>query len=101
IDRSGAMAGLDAFDQQAINLLMGRARDAFNVEGEDPPPRDGYTIGPGGLGATLLLARRLCEAGAGFVTLNYSNSSQGWDMHNDMLPQLRQACPPLDRAIAV
>jgi uncharacterized protein (DUF1501 family) len=22
-------------------------------------------------------------------------------MHNDMLPQLRQACPPLDRAIAV
>src|SRR5207249_1505013 len=54
-----------------------------------------------GLGANLLLARRLCEAGAGFVTLNYSNSSQGWDMHNDMKPQLQQACPPMDRAISV
>lgn len=101
IDRSGVMAGLDAFDQQAINLLMGRARDAFDMEREDPRTRDRFTSGTAGLGANLLLARRLCEAGAGFVTLNYSNSSQGWDMHSDMLPQLRQACPPLDRAIAV
>jgi Protein of unknown function (DUF1501) len=101
IDRSGAMSGLDAFDQQAINLLMGRAREAFDVEREDPRTRDRYTIGTAGLGANLLLARRLCQAGAGFVTLNYSNSSQGWDMHNDMMPQLHQACPPMDRAISV
>jgi hypothetical protein len=101
IDRSGTMAGLDAFDQQATNLLLSRARDAFDVEREDPRIRDRYTHGTAGLGANLLLARRLCEAGVGFVTLNYSNSSQGWDMHNDMLPQLRQACPPMDRAISV
>ncbi|MBI2806929.1 MAG: DUF1501 domain-containing protein [Planctomycetes bacterium] len=101
IDRSGVMAGLDAFDQQAVNLLLGRAREAFDVEREDPRTRDRYTQGTAGLGANLLLARRLCEAGAGFVTMNYSNSSQGWDMHNDMLPQLQQACPPMDRAIAV
>ena len=31
---------------------------------------------------------------------NYTNSSQGWDMRNDMVPQLRQACPLLDRAVA-
>lgn len=101
IDRSGVMAGLDAFDQQAVQLLMGRARDAFNLEREDPQTRDRFTSGTAGLGQRLLLARRLCEAGAGFVTLSYSNSSQGWDMHNDMMPQLRQACPPLDQAIAV
>ena len=101
IDRTGAMAGLDAFDQQATNLLLGRAREAFNVEREDPRTRDRYSIGTAGLGASLLLARRLCEAGAGFVTMNYSNSSQGWDMHNDMAPQLQQACPPMDRAITV
>jgi hypothetical protein len=101
IDRSGTMAGLDAFDQQATNLLLGQARQAFDIEREDPRLRDRYTNGTAGLGANLLLARRLCEAGAGFVTLNYSNSSQGWDMHNDMLPQLRQACPPMDRAISV
>ncbi len=101
IDNTGMMAGLDAFDQQAVNLLLGRAREAFNVELEEPRVRDRYTGGTAGLGANLLLARRLCEAGCGFVTLNYSNSSQGWDMHNDMLPQLRQACPPMDQAISV
>ncbi|MBM3994240.1 MAG: DUF1501 domain-containing protein [Planctomycetes bacterium] len=101
IDRTGVMAGLDAFDRQAVSLLTGRAREAFDIEREDPRTRDRYTIGTAGLGANLLLARRLCQAGAGFVTLNYSNSSQGWDMHNDMLPQLRQACPPMDRAISV
>src|SRR5262249_58167905 len=101
IDRTGVMAGLDAFDQQAVNLLLGRARDAFDLEREEPRVRDRFTGGTAGLGANLLLARRLCEAGAGFVTLNYSNSSQGWDMHNDMLPQLRQACPPIDRALAL
>jgi len=101
IDRSGVMAGLDAFDQQAVNLLTGRAREAFDLQREDPRTRDRYITGTAGLGANLLLARRLCEAGVGFVTLNYANSSQGWDMHNDMLPQLRQACPPLDRAVSV
>jgi hypothetical protein len=101
IDRSGVMAGLDAFDQQATDLLLSRARDAFDLEREEPRTRERYAHGTAGLGTNLLLARRLCEAGAGFVTLNYANSSQGWDMHNDMLPQLRQACPPMDRAIAV
>ena len=101
IDRSGVMAGLDAFDQQAVNLLLGRAREAFEVEREDPRTRDRYQTGTAGLGANLMLARRLCEAGAGFVTMNYSNSSQGWDMHSDMKPQLEQACPPMDRAISV
>jgi hypothetical protein len=101
IDRSGVMSGLDAFDQQAVNLLLGRARDAFDLERENPRTRDRFTTGTAGLGANLLLARRLCEAGAGFVTMNYANSSQGWDMHNDMKPQLEQACPPMDRAISV
>ncbi len=100
IDRSGLMEGLDAFDRQAVELLLGRAREAFDIGREDPRTRDHYTAGTAGLGNNLLLARRLCEAGCGFVTLNYANSSQGWDMHNDMVPQLRQACPPMDRAIA-
>jgi hypothetical protein len=101
IDRSGVMAGLDAFDRQAVELLTGRAREAFDLEREDPRTRDRYASGTAGLGTNLLIARRLCEAGVGFVTLNYANSPQAWDMHNDMLPQLRQACPPLDRAISV
>src|SRR6516164_6294460 len=101
MDRSGLMAGLDAFDQQAVRLLLGRARDAFDIRREEPRTRDRYSSGTAGLGDNLLLARRLCEAGCGFVTMNYANSNQGWDMHNRMLPQLQQACPPLDRAISV
>jgi len=101
IDQTGLMAGLDSFDQQAIDLILGRAKEAFNLQREDPRVRDRYSVGTAGLGDQLLLGRRLCEAGCGFVTLHYANSNQGWDMHNKMLPQLQQACPPLDRAMEV
>jgi hypothetical protein len=101
VDQSGLLSGLDSFDQQAVGLLMGRAREAFEIDREEPRTRDRYTNGTAGLGNNLLLARRLCEAGCGFVTMNYANSNQGWDMHNRMLPQLQQACPPMDRAISV
>ena len=50
IDRSGVMAGLDAFDQQAVNLLLGRAKDAFDLAREDPRTRDRYTTGTAGSG---------------------------------------------------
>jgi hypothetical protein len=101
VDRGGLVSGLDAFDRQAFDLILGRAKAAFDLQKEDPRVRDHYSTGTAGLGANLLLARRLCEAGCGFVTLNYANSNQGWDMHNKMPPQLQQACPPLDRAISV
>jgi hypothetical protein len=101
IDQSGLMSGLDAFDQQAMDLVLGRSKEAFNLDREDPRLRDRYANGTAGLGNNLLLARRLCEAGCSFVTLNYANSEQGWDMHNKMKPQLEKACPPLDRAVSV
>ena len=100
VDQTGLMAGLDAFDQQAFDLILGKSKEAFNLQRENPRVRDKYANGTAGLGEQLLTARRLCEAGCGFVTLHYANSSQGWDMHNKMQPQLQQACPPLDQAIA-
>jgi hypothetical protein len=101
IDRSGLAAGLDAFDQQAFDLILGRSKEAFNLQREDPRTVDHFRGGTAGLGEQLLLARRLCEAGCSFVTLHYANSNQAWDMHNKMPPQLQQACPPLDRAISL
>lgn len=101
VDRTGLMAGLDAFDQQAFDLVLGKAKRAFDLQNEDPRVRDWYAKDTAGLGDQLLMARRLCEAGCGFVTLHYANSSQGWDMHNQMTPQLQQACPPMDRAVSV
>jgi uncharacterized protein (DUF1501 family) len=104
VDRSGLMSGLDAFDQQAFDLILGRAKEAFDLQREDPRVRDRYGAGglgsQAGLGDHLLLARRLCEAGCGFVTFDYANSNQGWDMHNKLPPQMQQACPPMDRAVS-
>ena len=51
------MSGLDAFDQQATQLLLGRAREAFEVTREEPRTRDRYVSGTAGLGDNLLLAR--------------------------------------------
>jgi hypothetical protein len=100
IDRSGLMDGLDSFESQAFDLVLGSAKRAFDLDGEDPRVRDRYRACGHPLGEKLLAARRLCEAGCGFVTLAYANSYQAWDMHNDLVPQLRSACPPLDRAVA-
>src|SRR5262249_22185856 len=100
-DHSGVMSGLDSFDRQAFDLILGKAKNAFDLDRENPRVRDRYHTGTASLGDNLLLARRLCEAGCGFVTLNYANSEQAWDMHNKMPPQLKQACPPMDQAIAV
>ncbi|HUY32714.1 MAG TPA: DUF1501 domain-containing protein [Pirellulales bacterium] len=100
-DRTGAMAGLDQFETQAFDLILGKAKEAFDLQNEDARVREWYNSGGTKLGDQLLMARRLCEAGCGFVTLHYANSYQSWDMHEKIVPQLQQACPPLDRAIAV
>ena len=44
----------------------------------------------------MLQARRLCEAGCAFVTLNYG----GWDMHGNIKNAMDQRGPEVDRAVA-
>jgi Protein of unknown function (DUF1501) len=100
VDRTSQMSGLDQFELQAFDMILGRSKEAFDLTREDPRLRDKYNAFGTGLGDQMLLARRLCEAGAGFITLNYANSYQGWDMHEKIEPQLQQACPPLDHVVA-
>jgi uncharacterized protein (DUF1501 family) len=45
----------------------------------------------------MLLARRLVEAGARFVSLTYG----GWDMHASITNGFRNSMPPLDQALSV
>ncbi len=73
-DASGTMQALDSFETQAFELLRGTSPTAFDLSREDQSTRDAY--GPK-LGENLLLARRLCEVGVGFVTVWYG----GWDSH--------------------
>jgi hypothetical protein len=94
VDRSGLMQGLDNFEQQAFNLLQSRAREVFDVSREDPRTLDMY--GNNNLARQMLMARRLCEAGVGFVTLNYG----GWDMHGQIADSMRRTAPALDQAVS-
>ncbi len=87
IDTSETMSATDAFQQQAVELLLGtRARDAFDLNLEPTDVRERY-------GSHLwcqqaLLARRLVEAGVAFVTidLSYHTASGTWDNHGDNIP---------------
>ncbi len=92
-DRSRLMEGLDAFEQQAFNLVLSRSQQAFDLKSEDPRVVERYG---GGLGQQLLMARRLCEAGCGFVTLNYG----GWDMHGKIAENITKRAPQMDQAVS-
>jgi hypothetical protein len=92
IDRRGTMRGLDSFEGQAFDLILGRAREVFDIQREDPRTRDRYGQG---LGEQMLLARRLCEAGVGFVTLHFG----GWDMHGDIANSMKNLAPQMDQAV--
>ena len=92
-DRSGLMSGLDKFEEQAFSLVLGKATQAFDLKGEDSKTVDMYGKG---LGESLLRARRLCEAGCGFVTVSYG----GWDMHGNIKRSMEGRSPDLDRAVS-
>lgn len=92
-DRSGLIKGLDSFDEQAFKIILSRSPQAFDLKYEDPRVVDRYGTG---LGQQLLQARRLCEAGCGFVTVSFG----GWDMHGNIKQSMDQLAPQVDRAVA-
>lgn len=96
LDATDAMAGLDGFHRQAVEILRSdRVRSALDLGRERDALRDDYGRNPLGQGA--LAARRLIEAGARFVTLGVT----GWDTHANNFGALRtQMLPPLDRALS-
>ena len=111
VDASGAVAGFDKIEQQALELVTRGAKDAFDLKKEDKAVLERYdtskfrvgkkTFQPSSLGKQLLLARRLCEAGCGFVTVQNS----GWDMHADgnnpgIAAGMEMLGRPLDKAVS-
>jgi hypothetical protein len=94
--------GLDRVRAQAFETLRGSVADAFDLAREDPRVLARYDTAPlvrpeninrrwnnynnyvdnaKSLGKLLLLARRLCERGCGFVTVT---TNFVWDMHADV-----------------
>lgn len=93
---------LDAYHERAFDLLTsGRAQKAFDIAAEPPATRDRY--GRGKFGQSVLLARRVVEAGVRFVNVHWPNVGGGanWDTHSNGFNRLKNnLLPLLDRAVA-
>jgi hypothetical protein len=104
-DTVGAMEGLDIFNQQAMGILTSsKLSDALDLSKEDPaivarygkPDPKFRSDGAPKMTTNLLLARRLVEAGARYVSLNFSR----WDWHGNAFGRARQDLPMLDQALS-
>jgi hypothetical protein len=101
MDASEAVGGMSEFQSLAFDVLRRGVSDAFDLSKEDPRlidrydtsrllpkdristqwnNREHYADNAATLGKLLLMARRLCEHGCGFVTVT---TSFVWDMHAD------------------
>ena len=112
VDAGGVMAGIDRFEQQALDLVLGKSKDAFDLGKEDPALVRKYDTSrfntalridsrPSTLGHQLLLARRLCEVGCRFITIH----NPGWDMHGgdtqfNMPFGMERLGRPVDQAVS-
>ena len=94
-DLHGNARAMDKFTLQAFELVTGkRARQAFDITAEDEKLRDRY--GRTTFGQSMLLARRLVEAGVTFVTVRIG----GWDDHNQIEKRMREKGPAYDKGVA-
>ncbi|MBQ17963.1 MAG: hypothetical protein CMJ65_12645 [Planctomycetaceae bacterium] len=87
LDQSGSMNALDAYQQKAVEMVLGqRARKALDINLE--PEKVRQRFGKHLWCQQTLLARRLIQAGVSFVTLDlsYHTASGTWDTHGDNIP---------------
>ena len=107
-DSRGMMESMDVYTQQAMGILTtSKLADALDLSKEDPRivarygksneefQRDGAPP----MIENLCIARRLVEAGARFVSMNYSR----WDWHGGdgmNFPKSREEFPLLDQGLA-
>jgi hypothetical protein len=122
LDRSSSWDGMDQFQRQAFDVILGGVAKAFDLNEEDPKTiarydtshlvrrddwnhmnnRNRYYTHTHSIGKLLLLARRLCEAGCGFVTIG---TDFVWDMHADVNnlgvePGMQLIGRPFDHAVS-
>jgi hypothetical protein len=94
---------MDVFDQKAATLLTrGALRTAFEIDREDPTTRERY--GRHTVGQRCLLARRLIEAGARIVTVDFPHvpgqKAFSWDDHAsvwNIFTEMKKRLPVLDQ----
>jgi hypothetical protein len=103
IDKAVENYNLDEYYDRALNLIVsGRARDAFNLDAETEQMRDRY--GRNTFGQSLLLARRLVEAGTKVVEVVWpkvaNSNNHSWDHHQGLTTRMKtQSGPMLDASL--
>ena len=106
IDRDPTARLLDGRTRQAFDLLLSsRAREAFRLDREPEPVRAAYGASP--FGQSVLLARRLVEAGVRLVQVNWyrgadePSANPCWDSHTQEAARLKTVlAPPTDAALS-
>ncbi len=99
VERNSSLESATSFQQQAFDVILGGISQAFDLSKEEPRIVQRYDTkhidipkylykkknknllrqSPVALGRQMLMARRLVQAGCGFVTV----TSAGWDMHGN------------------
>ena len=83
----------DLYDD-AVRMMTSKDLDAFDLRKEPADLRERY--GKTNFGAGCMLARRLVERGVRFIEVDHG----GWDTHVDNHKGVREACGPMDDAVA-
>jgi hypothetical protein len=92
---------MDRFQEKAFDLLTSPiTRRAFQLDQESAFVRDAY--GRNIYGQSVLLARRLIEAGTRVACISWApDANATWDTHGQNFKKLRaELLPPLDAAVA-
>jgi hypothetical protein len=104
VDKAVSKYDLNEYYDKALGLIMsGRARDAFNLRAESDATRDRY--GRNTFGQSLLLARRLAEAGTRVVEVIWpkvaNSDNHSWDVHVGLSSRMKnQSAPMLDGGLS-
>lgn len=99
LDRFARVEQFDRFREGAISLLTDRrVREAIDVTAASEGDQTRY--GRNSFGWSLLMARRLVEAGVNLVQVNLGNN-ESWDTHGEAFPHLKEKLlPPTDRSLS-
>jgi hypothetical protein len=98
---SRSVVGVSGFQEQAFNLLSSTVtQQAFQLSQEPDAVRQRY--GRNIYGQSVLLARRLIEAGTRVVTISWApDANATWDTHGQNFKRLRgDLLPQLDLAVS-
>jgi hypothetical protein len=100
LDRATTVADFDSFRQAALGMVTsGRLRDALDIRREPTQLRDRY--GRHLFGQSMLMGRRMIEAGARFATVLWdAPDGYSWDSHRTSADVKDHLLPGLDQSLS-